>query len=300
MRGAQEVVLRLAYRPPYDWEQMRAFLAVRALLGVERVDAHGYARTVAYPGGHARIRVAPLAGEHALELHVAGAPPGMLVQLSSAARRMFDLAADPQRIAAGLAADVLVAPLLRARPGTRIAGAWDPFECAVRAVLGQQVSVAAGRTFALRLVERLGVRIGDGAEGLTHLFPAPAAIAAGPLDSFGLTRARAATLRALAVAVLEGRLDFGAALEQVVAALTQIPGIGTWTAQYVALRALADPDALPSGDLVLRRIAARSATPLSGRELDERARAWRPWRGYAVMHLWRLASGAASKPEAAA
>jgi AraC family transcriptional regulator of adaptative response / DNA-3-methyladenine glycosylase II len=293
-RGREEVVLRLAYRPPYDWDHVRTFLAARAVRGVERVDARGYARTVACEGGHAIIRVAPLCGEDALELRVAGAPPAALLQLSTVARRVFDLAADPQRIGVELAADVLVAPLVRARPGLRIPGAWDPFECAVRAVLGQQVSVAAGRTFALRLVERVGPAIRGGSEGLTHLFPDAATLATAPLESLGITRPRAATLRALAHAVLERRIDFSAAPEEVITALTAIPGIGAWTAQYVALRALGEPDAMPAGDLVLRRMAAPAQRSLSAHELEERARAWQPWRGYAVMHLWCAAAAHAA------
>jgi AraC family transcriptional regulator of adaptative response / DNA-3-methyladenine glycosylase II len=289
-RGTEEVVLRLAYRPPYDWGHVQAFLATRAVAGVERVDAHGYARTVACEGGHALIRVRALPGEDALELRVAGAPPAALLQLSTVARRVFDLAADPQRIGVELAADPLIGPLVRARPGVRIPGVWDPFECAVRAVLGQQVSVAAGRTFAARLVERGGVAIRDATGGLTHLFPDAATLAAAPLESLGITRSRAATLRALASAVLERRIDFSAAPEEVVAALAAVPGIGAWTAQYVALRALGEPDAMPTGDLVLRRMAAPAQRLLSARELEERARAWQPWRGYAVMQLWRAAS----------
>jgi len=214
----------------------------------------------------------------------------VLLQLSTVARRVFDLAADPQRIGVELAADPLVGPLVRARPGLRIPGAWDPFECAVRAVLGQQVSVAAGRTFAARLVERAGVAVRDGTDGLTHLFPDAATLAAAPLESLGITRSRAATLRALSRAVLERRIDFSAAPEEVVAALAALPGIGTWTAQYVALRALGEPDAMPTGDLVLRRMAAPGQRLLSVRELEERAHAWRPWRGYAVMHLWGAAA----------
>jgi len=295
-RSTAEVVLRLAYRPPYDWEHVRSFLATRAVAGLERVDACSYSRTVACEGSHALIRVAPLPGEDALELRVAGAPPAALLQLSTAARRVFDLAADPQRIGTELAADALIAPLVRARPGLRIPGAWEPFECAVRAVLGQQVSVAAGRTFAARLVERIGPAIRDGAAGLTRLFPDAAALAAAPLDSFGITRSRAATLRALARAVLEHRIDFSAAPDEVMAALLALPGIGTWTAQYVALRALGEPDALPAGDLVLRRMAAPGMRLLSARELEERAHAWRPWRGYAVMHLWRAAATMVSQP----
>ncbi|HKD55686.1 MAG TPA: AlkA N-terminal domain-containing protein [Steroidobacteraceae bacterium] len=286
-----EVALRLAYRPPYDWAHVRQFLATRAVPGIERVDADGYARTVACEGGSAIIRVRALPGENALELRVCGAPPAMLLQLASVARRVFDVAADPQRIAAELRGDELVGPLLRRRPGLRIPGAWEPFECAVRAVLGQQVSVAAGRTFASRLVARAGTAIRGGADGLTHLFPDAAAIAAASLDGLGLTRSRTATLQALARAVLEGRIDFGADPTEVAAALAAVHGIGSWTAQYVALRALGEPDAMPSGDLVLRRMAARSMQLLSARELEARARDWQPWRGYAVMHLWHAAAG---------
>jgi len=285
-------VLRLAYRPPYDWPHMRDFLAARAIPGVERVDARGYARTLACEGGHALICVSALPGEDALELRVRGAPPAALLQLASAARRVFDLAADPARIGVELATDPLVGPLVRQRPGLRIAGAWDAFECAVRAVLGQQVSVAAGRTFAARLVERAGVLIrggADGADGLTHLFPTAASLASANIETLGITRARAATLRALARAVLERRLDFSATPEALAAAMVALPGIGPWTSQYVALRALGEPDALPTGDLVLRRMAAPRHGTLNARELEERARDWQPWRGYAVMHLWRAA-----------
>ncbi len=289
-RDTEEVVLRLAYRPPYDWAHMQGFLAARAVAGVERVDAQGYSRTLACEGGHALIRVRALRGEDALELRVAGAPPAALLQLSTVARRVFDLAADPQRIGLELAADPLVGPLVRARPGLRIPGAWEPFECTVRAVLGQQVSVAAGRRFATRLVEQVGAAISGGAGGLTHLFPDPARLAAAPLEALGITRSRAATLRALARAVLERRIDFSAAPEEVIAALTALPGIGAWTAHYVALRALGEPDAMPTGDLVLRRLAAPAQRLLSARELQERAREWQPWRGYAVMHLWRAAA----------
>src|SRR5207237_2961260 len=180
--------------------------SARAIPGVERVDERGYARTVACAGGHALICVRALSGEDALELRVRGAPPAALLQLASVARRAFDLAADPARIGVELATDPLVGPLVRKRPGLRIPGAWDAFECAVRAVLGQQVSVAAGCTFAARLVERAGVAIRGGADGLTHLFPTAASLAGANLDHLGITRTRAATLHALARAVLARRL----------------------------------------------------------------------------------------------
>ena len=287
-----DVVLKLAFRPPYDWPQVRAFLARRAVAGVERVDDRGYARTVASDGGHALVCVRALDGEHALELRVRGAAPAELFQLSSAARRAFDLAADPGRIALAFRADPVLAPLVKLRPGLRIPGAWDPFECSVRAVLGQQVSVAAGRTLAARLVARVGRRVADGTDGLTHLFPAPADLEVADLDGLGLTGARAAALRALASAVTGKRVDFGAPTEEVTAALAALPGLGAWTAQYVALRAMGEPDAFPAADLVLRRIAAAGGTPLTTRALERRAESWRPWRGYAVMHLWRAAGDA--------
>lgn len=285
-QGADEVVLRLAFRPPYDWAQVRDFLAARALPGVERVDSRGYARTVALDRGHAIVCVRGLDRAHALELRVRGAPPAALFQLSSAARRTFDLAADPARIALALRADPLLAPLVRRRPGLRIPGAWDPFECAVRAVLGQQVSVAAGRTLAARLVARAGRPIAGGTDGLTHLFPSPEELAAADLRGLGMTGARIAALSALAHAVAERGLDLGAPGEEVTAALAALPGLGAWTAQYVALRALGEPDAFPAGDLVLRRVAAGGAAPLTMRALEARSEAWRPWRGYAVLHLW--------------
>ena len=284
-----EVVLRLAYRPPYDWAQVRDFLATRAVPGVERVDARGYARTVAVDGGHVVVCVRAREGEHALELRVRGAAPAALFPLSSAARRTFDLAADPARIALALQADALLAPLVARRPGLRIPGAWDPFECAVRAVLGQQVSVAAGRTLAARLVARAGREVPGGADGLTHLFPSPRALAAANLDGLGLPGARVRALQALAAAVRDGTLDLGGPADEVTAGLEALPGFGAWTAQYVALRALGEPDAFPAADLVLRRMAAADAAPLTTRALEARAEAWRPWRGYAVLHLWGAA-----------
>ena len=287
--GEHEVVLRLAYRPPYDWPQVREFLATRALAGVERVDARGYARTVSCEGGHAIVTVRALEGADALELRVRGASPAALLQISSAARRTFDLAADPARIALAFKSDPLIGPLVKLRPGLRIPGAWDPFECAVRAVLGQQVSVAAARTLAARLVVRVGRPLKDGIDGLTHLFPSPAMLANTDLGGLGLTGARIRALHALARAAAEGAIDFDAPVEEVTTKLAALPGLGDWTAQYVALRALCEPDAFLAADLVLRRMAGNGGVPLTTRALEVRAEAWRPWRGYAALHLWRAA-----------
>jgi len=290
----QAVVLRLAYRPPYDWESLSAFLAARAVPGVERADAHGYERTVALPHGEADavpaiIRVRPLPERDELELTVWRAPPTALFQISMNARRMFDLAADPALMRSVLAADPVLGELLHRRPGLRIPGVWDPFECAVRAVLGQQVSVSAARTLAARLVARAGRPIESTAQGLTHLFPSPADLARAELAGIGVTGARIAAIQRIARAVLEGTLDFSAPTEEVIVALEALPGIGAWTAHYIALRALGDPDALPAADIVLRRRAANGGRVLTADRLEERAEAWRPWRSYAVMHLWRAA-----------
>jgi AraC family transcriptional regulator of adaptative response / DNA-3-methyladenine glycosylase II len=287
--GGGNIVLRMAYRPPYDWEHMRRFLEARALPGVERVDERGYARVVSIDGRDAVVVVAPIPDAHALELRVRGAEPGMLFQIASAARRMFDLAADPARILAALAADPLLKPLVRRRPGIRIPGVWEPFECAVRAVVGQQVSVRAGLTLLARIVARAGRPVSSGEDGLTHVFPTPAALAAAKLEGLGLTTARVSALRALAHAVTGG-LDLAGPADDAVAALTTLPGIGLWTAQYVALRALGEPDAFPAADLVLRRAASGNSALLSARALESRAETWRPWRAYATLHLWFAAS----------
>ena len=237
------------------------------------------------------VRVGAVPGRDALFLRVQGAPASALLQLTSEARRVFDLAADPALIGAALRPDPLLGPLVRRRPGLRVPGAWDAFECAVRAVLGQQVSVA-GRPHARHAGSSRGPgrRSRGRSDGLTHLFPSPAAVAGADLSGLGLTSARSRALKALAHAVADGRLDLRAPADEVVAGLVALPGIGDWTAQYVALRALGEPDAFPAADLVLRRAAAGGGPPLTARALAARAEAWRPWRGYAVFHLWGAAA----------
>ena len=285
LAAADEVCLTLSYRPPYDWGQVLRFLGMRAIPGVETVDTRSYARLIRTADTHAEISVQPVPDRDALELRVRGAPAGSLFQIASAARRVFDLSADPQRITDTLRTDRLLRPLIGHRPGLRIPGAWDGFECAVRAVMGQQVTVAAARTLAARLVRRMGQPASAGA-GLTHLFPTPQALAVAPLEGLGLTGARITALRALATAVAAGRIVFDRPAAEVIGHLRELPGFGEWTAQYVALRALGEPDALPCADRVLRRMAADGAAPLTTQEMQRRAEPWRPWRGYAALHLW--------------
>lgn len=294
-----DVVLRLSYRPPYDWTHIRNFLATRSIPGVELIDERGYARTAALEQGHAIVRVGHLEGADALELRVQGAPPAALFRISAAARRMFDLSADPALIARAFSTDSLLAPLVKASPGLRIPGAWDPFECAVRAVLGQQVTVAAARTLASRVVERTGVKIASNAVGLTHLFPPPSVLASANLDGLGITGARIRAIQSLSRAVLDGSVGFDSSEDELTSSLAAVPGFGAWTAQYVALRAMGEPDAFLTGDLVLRRMAATGPTMLSLKALDQRAESWRPWRGYAAMHLWKKAGELAQQRKAA-
>ncbi len=290
--SAEEVVLRFVYRPPYDWRHVLDFLATRAVPGIERVDATSYARTVWFDGVCGWIEVVFPHDEASLELRVHGAEPTALFRACAAARRMFDLSADPALIEQAFAADRLLGPLIRACPGIRIVGAWDPFECTVRAVIGQQISVAAARTITARLVAKAGIPIRAGFDGLTHAFPTAQQLAGAPLSGLGLTPRRCEALRALARVVAAEEIDWNAPTENVTAALAALPGVGMWTAQYVALRALGEPDAFSAGDLVLRRLCAADETRVTERALEARAEKWRPWRGYAVMHLWQAAGDA--------
>jgi AraC family transcriptional regulator of adaptative response / DNA-3-methyladenine glycosylase II len=295
---------QLAYRPPYDWDGMLSFLAARATAGVESVDGSRYRRTVAVDGRAGTIDVFPVASKPALGLEVRFPDPRALLLIVERVRCMFDLAADPQVIDLQLGGDRLLRRALDACPGVRMPGAWDGFELAVRAILGQQVSVRGATTIAGRVATLFGTDV-ETDIGVARLFPDAGRLVNAPLENAGVMPSRAATIRRLAQAVCDGALtlapagDSGAAMS----ALTDVPGIGPWTASYVAMRALGEPDAFPAGDLVLRRMAGN----LTARELERRSQAWRPWRAYAVMLLWRVASlqstkhsggrNAASKPD---
>jgi AraC family transcriptional regulator of adaptative response / DNA-3-methyladenine glycosylase II len=281
---------RLAYRPPYDWEQVIGFLAARATPGVELVEDNRYQRTIAIGGTAGTIAIGPAEQGSALVLDVQFGEPRALLTIVERVRRMFDLGADPSAIAGELAGDPLLRRTVAAHAGIRTPGAWDAFEVTVRAILGQQISVKAATTIAGRIAGRWGSPIGPAGEQangptgtVNRLFPTPDQLAEAPLEEAGIISSRASTLRALARAVRDGVVVFDgvATLD----ALRAIPGIGDWTAQYVAMRALNEPDAFPSGDLVLRRMAG----DCSARELERRSESWRPWRAYAVMLLWQAA-----------
>jgi AraC family transcriptional regulator of adaptative response / DNA-3-methyladenine glycosylase II len=275
--------LHLPYCPPLAWPSLLAFLAPRAIPGVEAVDlGRGtYRRVVELSGAPGVIEAWDEPDRHALRLRVHLPAFDGLVHLVASVRRQFDLDADPAEIDTVLARDRTLRPLVRARRGVRVPGAVDPFEVAVRAVLGQQVSVTGATTMAGRLVQRFGPPVAGLAPlGLTHRFPEPAVLADADLIAVGVTTARARAVNALADAVAAGelRLDRSHGLDDTLARLQSLPGFGLWTANYVAMRACGERDAFPASDLGLRRAL--------GDDSGERAEAWRPWRAYAAMQVW--------------
>lgn len=281
--SGQELLLRLPYRPPYDWEAIAGFLRERATPGVEVVAGRSYRRTVSFDGEAGAIEVEHLPGEPALALRVWLPSTRHLLAVAERARRLFDLAADPLAIARVLEKDRALAGIVSARPGLRLPGAWDPFEVAVRAILGQQVTVRGATTLAGRLVQTFGQPLpAPMGEGLTHLFPGPAALAKADLRRIGLPGPRALAISGLAEAVAKGELVLApaASAEPLAERLVQLKGIGPWTAQYVSMR-LGEPDALPASDLGLRK-----ALGVEAGEVEARAERWRPWRSYAAMYLW--------------
>ena len=281
--------LPLAYRPPFDWASMLVFLRLRAVPGLEIVDENSYRRAISHNDKIGTIRVTQEARGAALLLRLIFPDPSSLLPIVERVRRMFDLDADSTAIDGHLGRDPLLAQRVSARPGLRVPGAWNGFELAVRAVLGQQVSVGAARTLAARLVQRFGQPLDFAVpDGPSHLFPEPAVLAEEDLTVIGLTRSRAATLSRMAAAIVSGEIDFSG--EQDLATFekkwTAIKGIGPWTAQYVAMRAFNQPDAFPAADLGLLKAASEAPNRITPRELTALAEAWRPWRAYAVLHLW--------------
>lgn len=289
-----EYFFRLRYRPPYNWDGMLGFLAPRATLGVEAVDGACYRRTISLNGSHGWFEVALDAANDGLAVRVQFGDPRSLYLIIERIRAMFDLNADWAAIAQGLASDLVLARHMETNPGLRVPGCWDGFELAVRAILGQQITVKGATALAGRLAATLGEPFA-GPGGLAGLFPSPEILAGADLSGLGLPAARAQTIRALARAVCDSRIAFCGVVDSrdLLARLCEIPGIGNWTAQYVAMRALGEPDAFPSGDLgLLRALALKSS-----RDLEQRAESWRPWRAYASMYLWTSSGSASSGRE---
>ena len=274
---------QLRFRPPYHWRGMLAFLAARAIPGVEAVDGQSYRRSIIVNHCQGYFAVSKEEGHDALAVRVQIADSRSLYVIIERIRGLFDLNADWMAVAKGLGPDPELGGRIRDEPGLRVPGCWSGFELTIRAILGQQITVKGATTLAGRIAKSFG-RPFAGPDGLTHIFPTPEVLADARLTSVGLTEKRAETIRALARAVCDGRIRFEGVNDSdaFLARLLEIQGIGTWTAQYVAMRALGEPDAFPTGDLGLLRALGLTTS----RELEKRAEAWRPWRAYASMYLW--------------
>jgi AraC family transcriptional regulator of adaptative response / DNA-3-methyladenine glycosylase II len=274
---------RLAFRPPYDWKAMLGYLAARATPGVEVVEHGSYRRSILLNGYDGWFGATLDERNSALAVSIQFGDPGSLFFIIERIRAMFDLNADSTEITRCLGGDPTLAGRVKVAPGLRVPGCWNGFELATRAVLGQQISVKGATALAGRVVTTFGQAISAG-DGLTHLFPTAEVLAETDLRRAGLTKARAETIRALARAVCDRHISFDGIVdsEAFLGWLCEIRGIGRWTAQYIAMRALGEPDAFPSGDLGL----LRAVNLVTARELEQRAEAWRPWRAYAAMYLW--------------
>jgi DNA-3-methyladenine glycosylase II len=278
--------LLLKFQPPYDWPAMLGFLSARAIVGMEEVVDGVYSRSIGLNGVHGTLSIKPRA-QDSLELDLDFPDPRAVPEIIARVRRMFDLDADLDVIHRHLAGDPLLARLIAERPGLRIPGAWDGLELAIRAVLGQQITVVAAIKLAGKLVARYGAPLASPRGGLSHVFAEVQVLATADLATLGMPKSRGRTLSGVAQALLDDPLLFEPGRPGCVARLLALYGIGEWTAQYVALRQLRELDGFPSGDVgLINALAALEGEPVTARQLLLRAEAWRPYRGYAAQLLW--------------
>ena len=290
---ATALTVQMPYREPFDWQRMLRFFALRATPRVEWVEDGRYLRSIALGDQHGIVAVSNADGRLDLSLH--GVGTSSLISVVQRLRGVFDLDASANDVGRVLSGDRHLRRLLKANPGVRVPGAWDGFELAVRAILGQQVSVQAATTLSGHIAQRYGEKVDvrvDGVAGTPErLFPKPSRLARARLESLGVIGSRASTIRSVAKAVIDGSLSFDATQhpDEFREAFLSIKGIGDWTAEYVALRALKNPDAFPASDLGLLREFEPRPKPA---ELLQRAEAWRPWRAYAALLIWGSDDGA--------
>ena len=288
--SSPEISLLLPYRPPYDWVTMINFLRVRQVKGLEAVGNDSYSRVIEVGDAVGSITVSHAPDDSALRVIVRFPKLSELSAIITRVRRMFDLSADPGAISAALSTDPDLAPLVAARPGLRVPGGWDGFEIAVRAVLGQQIALTQATQLTSRIVDTIGTPIDDNSniDGLTHAFPKPERFTSDALAGLALTRARVSFLTGIASAfrsdprLIEPHRD----LAETITHLRNLPGVGEWTAQYIAMRALGETDAFLAADIGVQRALAVDGKRPTVPELLARAERWRPWRAYAVLHLW--------------
>ena len=293
--NAATLSVRLPYRKPFSWPAMLEFFAGRATPGVESVTGSSYQRTISVAGKHGVITVSPQKQSTYLVLTLTCVDTSALFEIVQRSREAFDLDAPIDEIATTMKRDETLRALIRKSPGIRVPGAWDGFELTIRAILGQQISVKAATTLAGRIADRYGKKLSLSSEtadsGLSRIFPSAERLMRARFSNIGMVKSRAETIRRVAAAVVNGDLNFDAAQEpeEFCKNLTAIKGVGDWTAQYVAMRVLKNPDAFPSTDLGLIKALGSiesqggHATPS---EILRRAEAWRPWRAYAVLLLW--------------
>ncbi len=282
--------LTLPYRPPYDWDRMLAFFQGRAIPGVEWVGGRTYRRTIRLSTTRGTITVRHASKGLALGLDVCMTESRELMTVVERVRRMFDLDANPRAIYQTLFRDPLMAERIRKTPGLRLPGSWDPFETAVRAVVGQQISVKGAVTQLGRIARMAGTAVKGGSDPhLSRFFPGAADMVAADMAAIGMPQKRKETLRQISQQVVSGtlRLEAVGELSKFVDTMTAIPGIGDWTANYLAMRALAEPDAFPASDLGIMKALQAGDTRPTVKQVTARAEAWRPWRAYAAIYLWQ-------------
>jgi AraC family transcriptional regulator, regulatory protein of adaptative response / DNA-3-methyladenine glycosylase II len=283
------IQMTLSYRPPFDWKTMLEFLATRHIPGVEHVTENSYARTISIDGISGDFKVEFLTGSREIKIEINYPATKALYTIIDQIRSLFDLRADSVQIESFFEQDAILKPLVKNYPGMRVPGCWDGFEVSIRAILGQQVTVAAATTLAGRIARELGENYSGGNAHLTHIFPTAEAIVAGELSGLGIVGARILAIKALAekVASNEIIINCTAPTDEFLKQICSIKGIGEWTGYYIAMRALSDPNAFPYSDLILCRAAAEPGESLTPKQLRELSLSWQPWRAYAVLLLWR-------------
>ncbi|WP_160106243.1 DNA-3-methyladenine glycosylase family protein [Pseudomonas izuensis] len=278
--------LSLKFQPPYDWPAMLGFLSARAIVGMEAVVDGVYSRSIGLKGAHGSLSIKPATAD-SLELTLDFPDPAAVPEIVARVRRMFDLDADLPPIHQHLAVDPLLARLIAERPGLRVPGAWDGLELAIRAVLGQQITVGAAIKLAGKLVAQYGAPLNTPQGGLSHVFPEAGVLAQADLATLGMPKSRGRTLSGVAQALLDDPLLFEPGRQGGVARLLALYGIGDWTAQYIALRQLREMNGFPTGDVgLINALTALEGPGVTARQLLLRAEGWRPYRGYAAQLLW--------------
>ncbi len=290
--------LRLTYRPPFDWDGLLAFFTDRATAGIESVQDGTYRRSFQVGDTIGTMDVGHEPDKRALTLSLRMSDARYLQSITARVRQMFDLESDPSVIAAALRRDPFLRPVLKKHPGLRVPGAWDPFELAVRVILGQQISVKGATTLAGRVAKTFGRPLGEFASGdVTHLSPRPEDLADADLGGLGIVGARIRAIQEMARAMIDGRvrLDGSMEFDEAVAAIVALPGLGPWSAHVIAMRVLREPDAFPAADLGIIRALSEDEKKPSPREVLARSEKWSPWRAYAALYLWRMPPAAPPK-----